>query len=165
LKSRLFTFSLSMGAAFTEHPSDASIPVIVPRHEQHRNSRPSRLRVTITFLAMSMAICELSSSCANPHAILQLTTPSSATAGSPFTVTVIATINGKPDTIINSPVHFTSSDPAALLPPDYYFSRADAGSHTFTNGFTLMTPGTQTISGGIHDAAGIKGSATIAVAP
>jgi hypothetical protein len=76
-------------------------------------------------------------------------------------VTVTATINGKPDTIINSTVHFTSSDPAALLPPDYYFTRADAGSHTFTNGFTLMTPGNQTISGAIHDATGIKGSATV----
>ena len=112
-----------------------------------------------------MAICELSSSCANPHAILQVTAPSSATAGSPFTVTVTATINGKPDTIINSPVHFNSSDPAALLPPDYLFTRADAGSHTFTNGFTLMTPGNQTISAEIHDAIGIKGSATVAVAP
>ena len=141
------------------------MPVMVPRHEQYCNSHPTRLRVTITFLAMSMAICELSSSCANPHAILQFTTPSSATAGSPFTVTVTATINGKPDTIINSPVHFTSSDPAALLPPNYYFTPADAGSHTFTNGFTLMTPGNQTISGEIHDATGIKGSATIAVAP
>jgi hypothetical protein len=112
-----------------------------------------------------MAVCELSSSCANPHAILQVTAPSSATAGSPFTVTVTATINGKPDTIINSPVHFTSSDPAALVPLDYLFTRADAGSHTFTNGFTLMTPGNQTISGEIHDATGIKGKATVAVAP
>jgi len=141
------------------------MPIIVRRKEHHSNSRPTKLRVTITVLAMSMAICELSSSCANPHAILHLTTPSSATTGSPFTVTVTATIDGKPDTIINSPVHFTSTDPAALLPPDYLFTQSDAGSHTFTNGFTLMTPGTQTISGGIHDAAGIKGSATVAVAP
>jgi hypothetical protein len=80
-------------------------------------------------------------------------------------VTVTATINGKPDTIINSPVHFTSSDPAALLPSDYLFTRADAGSHTFTNGFTLMTQGNQTISGEIHDATGIEGKATVAVSP
>ena len=141
------------------------MPIIVRRKERHSNSRPTKLRVTITVLAVSMAICELSSSCANPHAILHLTTPSSATTGSPFTVTVTATIDGKPDTIINSPVHFTSTDPAALLPPDYLFTQSDAGSHTFTNGFTLMTPGNQTILGDIHDAAGIKGSATIAVAP
>ena len=164
MKRRL-RFSLSMRAAYTERTLDAGMSVIGPKYEGHCNSRPTRLRVATTFLAICMAVCELSSSCANPHAILQVTAPSSATAGSPFTMTVTATINGKPDTIINSTVHFTSSDPAADLPPDYPFSRADAGSHTFTNGFTLMTPGNQTISGEIHDAIGIKGSVTVAVAP
>jgi hypothetical protein len=103
--------------------------------------------------------------CGNPHAILQLSAPATATVGSPFTVTVTATVNGNRDTIINSRMHFTSSDPAAILPEDYYFSTADAGSHTFTNGFTLMTPGNQAISADIFDATGINGSATIAVLP
>lgn len=107
----------------------------------------------------------MTSSCATPHAVLNFTAPSTATAGSPFTVTVAATVNGERDTSINSLISFTSSDPAAVLPPQYQFTSADAGSHTWTNGFTLMTPGTQTISATIYDAAGINGSATIIVSP
>jgi hypothetical protein len=41
-------------------------------------------------------------------------------------------------------VHFASSDPQAVLPADYTFTAADAGSHTFTA--TLNTAGTQTVS-------------------
>jgi hypothetical protein len=103
--------------------------------------------------------------CATPHAILDFTAPSAATAGSPFTVIVTVTIQGKRDTIINSRIHFTSSDPAAILPPDYTFTPADAGSHTWNDGFTLMTPGNQTISATIFDATGISGSVDVAVSP
>ncbi len=104
-------------------------------------------------------------SCATPHAILNFTAPSTATAGSAFTVTVTVTIEGRRDTIINSQIHFTSSDPAAVLPSDYTFTPADAGSHRWTDGFILMTPGNQTISATIFDATGINGSAEIAVSP
>lgn len=104
-----------------------------------------------------------SSGCGNAHATLDFVAPSTTTAGTPFTVTVHVLYEGKPDTVINSHIHFTSSDPAAFLPPDYYFTPADAGSHTWTNGFTLSTSGNQTISGSIFDATGINGSATIAV--
>ena len=110
-------------------------------------------------------IASLTSSCATMHATLTFTAPSTALAGTPFTVTVNVLYRGKPDTVINSRIHFTSSDPAAVLPGDYYFTPTDAGSHTWTNGFSLMTPGDQTISGEIIDAAGINGSATIAVSP
>src|SRR5262249_17032072 len=41
-------------------------------------------------------------------------------------------------------VHFASSDSQAVLPADYPFPAADAGSHTFTA--TLKTAGTQTLS-------------------
>jgi hypothetical protein len=41
-------------------------------------------------------------------------------------------------------VHFTSSDPAAMLPGDYTFTSADGGTHTFT--VTLQSSGSQTIS-------------------
>jgi len=80
-------------------------------------------------------------------------------------VTVTVTIGGKRDTIINSHIHFTSSDPEAVLPGDYTFTPADAGSHTWTDGFTLMTPGNQTISASIFDASGINGSANVTVSP
>lgn len=105
----------------------------------------------------------LTFACATTHATLDFTAPSTATAGTPFTVTVAVLYQGKPDTVINSHIHFTSTDPAAILPGDYYFTPADAGSHTWTDGFTLNTPGSQTISGDIFDATGINGSATIVV--
>src|SRR6185437_10882010 len=41
-------------------------------------------------------------------------------------------------------LHFTSSDAKAILPADYTFSFADAGTHTFV--VSLGTPGSQTIS-------------------
>jgi len=98
-------------------------------------------------------------------AVLNFTAPRTAIAGSPFTVTVAVTINNRPDTVINSRIHFTSSDPAAVLPQDYYFIPADAGSHTWTNGFTLATPGNQIITGEIISATGINGSANVTVSP
>lgn len=105
------------------------------------------------------------SGCGTTHAILNFTAPPTAMPGSPFTVTVNVQYQGKPDTVINSRIHFTSSDPAAVMPPDYYFTPADLGSHTWTNGFTLETSGRQTISGTIVSASGINGTATITVSP
>ena len=51
---------------------------------------------------------------------------------------------GGPATSFRGTVHFTSSDPSALLPADYTFTAADQGSHTFAT--TLSSVGTQTIS-------------------
>ena len=128
-----------------------------------------RLRETAVVLRLYPLIAALAamsaSGCGTAHATLDFVAPSTATAGAPFSVTVNVLSQGKPDTVINSPIHFTSSDPAAVLPPDYYFTPADAGSHTWTNGFTLSTPGKQTISGAIFDAKGINGSATLTVTP
>lgn len=117
----------------------------------------------ILFLSLATSLGLGTSACGNPHAVLQLTAPSSAIVGIPFTVTVTATINGSRDTIINNRIQFKSSDPAAILPASYVFSGADAGSHTFTNGFTLMTVGKQTISADIFDATGINGSTVVFV--
>jgi hypothetical protein len=108
--------------------------------------------------------------CATTHATLNVTAPSTVIAGVPFTITVTAVYEGNRDTAINSPIHFTSTDPGAVLPGDYYFTPSDAGSHTWTNGFILATPGTQTITGYIYDDAsrtesGINGSAIITVSP
>lgn len=102
------------------------------------------------------------------HATLELTAPTNVTAGAPFSITVSVLYQGKPDTIINSPIHFTSTDPGAVLPGNYRFTPSDAGSHTWTNGFILATPGTQTITGYIYDDAsvtesGINGTASITV--
>ena len=128
-----------------------------------RGSGAPTMRYIAALLMVSATLISLG--CATAHAILSFTAPSEATAGTPFTVTVTVLYQGKPDTVINSAIHFTSSDPAAILPPDYYFTQTDAGSHTWTNGFTLTTPGKQTIAGEIHDASGINGSVSLPVWP
>ena len=97
------------------------------------------------------------------YATLEIAAPPTAIAGSPFTITVTAMVGGNRDRIINSPIKFTSSDPAAVLPPIYYFNAKDAGSHTFTNGVTLMTAGSQSITATAIGAAGLTGSAKITV--
>jgi hypothetical protein len=58
-------------------------------------------------------------------------------------------------------VHFTSTDASVALPSDYTFTSADHGVHTFA--YTLVTPGTQSITVADH---GITvNSGAIAVAP
>jgi hypothetical protein len=59
-------------------------------------------------------------------------------------------------------VHFTSSDPQAMLPADYTFSASDYGMHTFTDRVTLETPGTQTVTAA-DTTKNVTGSATIIV--
>jgi hypothetical protein len=127
-------------------------------------ARTEPVPMTFTKLLLSLVfIALLFPSCGTSHAILELTAPATVVAGVPFTITVTVMYGGKRDTIINSPVHFTSSDPAAVLAGDYYFTPADAGSHTFTNAFTLSTPGNQSITAAITGATGINGAANIAV--
>jgi len=109
--------------------------------------------------------------CGTPHATLQIAAPANVTVGTPFTVTVTVLYGGKVDTVINSPLHFTCSDPAATLPANYSFTPSDTGSHTWTNAFVLATPGSQTISGYIfltsndNEGSGINGSTNITVTP
>ncbi len=70
--------------------------------------------------------------------------PSPATAGVAGTFTVTArNADGTTDTAYTGTVHFTSSDPQAVLPADYTFTAADAGVHTFSA--TLKTAATQSL--------------------
>ncbi len=71
-----------------------------------------------------------------------VTAPAAATAGVPiqFTVTALNASNAVVTTY-SDPVHFTSTDPAAVLPAD---STLTNGTGTFTA--LLATPGTQTIT-------------------
>jgi len=76
--------------------------------------------------------------------------PATANASQPFSLTVTAKKpNTSVDTSYNGTVHFTSSDPHAVLPGDYSFVPADAGVHTFT-GVVLVNhhnqPSTITVS-------------------
>lgn len=97
-----------------------------------------------TFCVVAMEL--MAFGCGGPNANLSVAAPGTVIAGAPFSVTVSAKVNGSSDTIFNSVIHFTSSDNAAVLPADYVFTEADAGSHTFTNGVTLMTTGKQSIT-------------------
>jgi hypothetical protein len=128
-----------------------------------RRFRPDKLYAW-RFWTLSLAVGVLMTlGCGTPHATLEITAPATVTAGTPFTITVTAIYEGKRDTVINSFVHFTSSDSAAVLPADYRFTAADAGSHTWPNGVTLMTPGSQTITATMYMAAGITGTAPVTV--
>ena len=74
------------------------------------------------------------------------------TAGDAFDVTVsVEDAFGNPVPSFAGTVHLTSSDPDASLPADYTFTPGDAGSHTFGDGATLTTAGSQSI--GVADTA------------
>ena len=69
------------------------------------------------------------------------------TAGVAHNVTVTAQdAGGNTTTGYRGTVHFTSSDGQATLPANYTFVAGDNGVHTFTNGATLKTAGTQSIT-------------------
>jgi hypothetical protein len=71
--------------------------------------------------------------------------PLSTTAGASGSVTVTAyDAYGNIATGYSGTVHFTSSDPQAVLPADYTFSASDNGVHTFSA--SLCTAGTQSIT-------------------
>ncbi len=82
--------------------------------------------------------------------------PSPTTAGQAHTLTVTALdSNGNLLPSYRGTVHFSSSDPQAVLPADYTFTAADQGVHTLS--VTMKTSGTQAII--LSDAAaGITGS-------
>jgi uncharacterized delta-60 repeat protein len=71
--------------------------------------------------------------------------PSPTTAGVAQTLTVtLRDPYGNVATGYTGTVHFSSSDPQAVLPANYTFTANDAGSHSFSA--TLKTAGTQSIS-------------------
>lgn len=133
-------------------------------HLGRDNTRPGPLLATLRLCAFSAAVAGLLTFGCGTYATLHLAAPASAVTGSAFTITVSATIGTSPDKVINSPIRFTSSDPAAVLPPPYYFFTAnDAGSHTFTNGVTLMTAGSQSITVTVIGAPGLTATANVTV--
>jgi hypothetical protein len=71
--------------------------------------------------------------------------PSTTTAGTPQTFWVLLRdAYGNTATGYTGTVRFGSSDPHALLPASYTFTKADKGRHTFTA--TLRTRGTQSLT-------------------
>jgi hypothetical protein len=75
----------------------------------------------------------------------QASAPASTTAGSAFNINVAAvdsTGTTMPD--YTGTVHFSSSDPAAVLPADYTYTAADQGVHTFS--VIVKTSGIQAVT-------------------
>lgn len=96
-----------------------------------------------------------------PAARLAVSAPARAVACEPVTVSVAAfDAYANPTTAYAGRVHFTSSDPAAVLPADYTFQPGDAGTHDFP-GVVLHLPGNPIVSA--SDGA-LTGVATLAVA-
>lgn len=121
-------------------------------------------RYTVPLWALCVGMAGLAmSGCGSAVATLNISAPSTAASGSPFTITITAMLNGSQDKIFNDEIHITCSDPAAVLPSDYQYTATDAGSHTFPNGVTLRTPGKQTINVGITTSLGITGTTTVTV--
>ena len=75
-----------------------------------------------------------------PRVLVLTGFPSATTAGVAASFTVTARdANGNTLTSYAGTIHFSSSDPQAVLPPDYTFTEADHGVHTFA--VTLKTAG------------------------
>jgi hypothetical protein len=92
---------------------------------------------------------------------LVVSAPDSVYAGMPFPFTVTAA--DRFDNVVDGyrgTVSLMTSDPLALFPPDYTYTAADAGSHTFT--VALGTPGDQTITA-TDTSSGIGGNALVHV--
>ena len=96
--------------------------------------------------------------------LLSISAPTSATAGSSFSITVTALdANNSTLTSYLGTVQFTTSDSAAILPSNYTFTAADAGVHTFTNGVTLKTAGSKSVTATDTLTSTITGSASVTV--
>jgi hypothetical protein len=129
-------------------------------------TRKHNLKLSLRLLALTSVVAGcMTFGCATQYATLDIIAPANVIAGLGFTITVTAMVSGQQDKIFNSEIHFTSSDPAAILPGDYQFTEVEAGSHTFTNLTALMTPGTQTITATVTTSPGINGTAKIVVSP
>ena len=94
-----------------------------------------------------------------------LTAPATVTAGTPFDVTVKAVdIFGQTALGYTGTATFstTDPDPGVVLPPDYTFTASDQGTHTFSGGFTLMTPGDEMLTA-TDSASGFSASTVVTV--
>ena len=98
--------------------------------------------------------------------VLSVSDSSTATAGTAFNVTVTAEdAFGNVATGYTGTVQFTSTDGQAVLPANYTFTGADAGTHTFS--VTLETAGSESVTATDTTTGSITGSAstTVSAAP
>src|SRR5262249_21153685 len=95
-----------------------------------------------------------------------LTAPATVAAGVPFNLTVKAVDPfGQAAIGYTGPVHSSSSAGQAVLPDDYTFPSAAAGTHPFTSGAPLKTAGSQSVTAADTATGSITGSASVSVNP
>jgi uncharacterized repeat protein (TIGR01451 family) len=99
-------------------------------------------------------------------AALALALPSGAIAGGPFSATVEAVdAYGNIVPTYAGTVHFTKTDPKGTIPANYVFKSSDQGVHTFTNGVTFFTAGSQALRATDVKTSTITGKSSTAVSP
>jgi hypothetical protein len=94
---------------------------------------------------------------------LVVSSGTSQVAGTPITITVAVNDSyGNTVTGYTGTIHFSSSDSGSgvSLPSDYTFLLGDNGTHAFTNGVTLKTAGSQSITATDTVTSSITGSQT-----
>lgn len=117
-----------------------------------------------TTYVVQQEFSNLQNDCVDAPPVFNMTSPAGGVGPSlPFNVTLTIQSSANPFTLTGytGTVHFTSSDTQAILPADYTFLPADAGTHVFP--FTLATLGDQTITVTDTHSAGFTGTATINV--
>jgi hypothetical protein len=105
---------------------------------------------------------------AGPATQFQINVPGQVISGTPFDVMITALdANGLTAVGYLGTVTFSTTDPdqGVVLPPDYTFTAADKGVHTFSGGCTLITVGNQTLTATDTTDPTIIGTATVAVSP
>jgi hypothetical protein len=97
-----------------------------------------------------------------PASHFRIVAPATTPIGEPFAVTVVAQdAGGRTAANWLGTVRFSSSDPFALLPPNYTFTTADHGAHTFRAAFGSAGLQTLTVTDVRH--ATVSGNAAVTV--
>ncbi len=122
--------SLKLVGQYTFTAADAGRHTfIVSRLTQAGANTLSTFAVAMPTVAVAVTVVPA------PPAKFVLATPASVPAGTPFSFTITAEDSfGNVETGYTGTVHFSAgaADPQAVLPADYTFGAADAGSHTFS---------------------------------
>jgi hypothetical protein len=99
-----------------------------------------------------------------PQFTVVITPPSPAGVGDPGMMLVtLYDQNYAVATGYTGTIQFSSSDASAVLPPNYAFTGADAGTHSFP--ITFFTPGVQVVTATDVASATITGSRSVIVGP
>ncbi len=138
-----YTFTVGVGAGFDDgvHTFTNGVTLVT--------AGPQTVTVTDTTAAPTVTGTANITVNAIAATHLAITTGSTQAIATPFTATVTAEdpFNNASASFTDT-VHFTTSDNGVgvVLPADYTFTAADAGQHVFTNGFTLVSAGSQSIT-------------------